>query len=191
MWPKIPVSYCEMDSKIFTTLNPQRWDGAKAISGNLRQRGENWSFHFPFLCLYICPLSVLCCVRGAGSPRQSNEGHVCSKQGHCYRGTACMANLVAYPVTPSTLPSKAALLHVHVWAIPKSSSGAGTLPGTPSTGGGSPGKAQALLALRNPHLPEPGEELEPQYPDHTRNAALCAARTARQERAAYHRVGRD
>lgn len=71
------------------------------MSSNLRQRGENWSFHFPFLCLYICPLTVLYGMLSAASPRQSKEGHVCSKQGHCYRGTACMANLVAYPVPPT------------------------------------------------------------------------------------------
>lgn len=161
---------------------------SKAISGNLRQRGENWSFHFPFLCLYICPLSVLCGILCAASPRQSNEGHVCSKQGHCYRGSACMANLVACPVPPTTLSLKAALPHIHIWTITKSSSRAGTLPGTQSTGGESPGKAQTPLTLTS-------QSQEKCWNHGTwimyRALSLYTAWTARQETAACHQTGRD
>lgn len=89
------------------------------MPGNLRQRGKNWSFHFPFLCLYICPFSVLFGMLAAASPRQ---GHICSKEGHGYRGTGCTANLAASLVPPSPLPLKAALLHIHILAAAKRSS---------------------------------------------------------------------
>lgn len=51
-----------------------------------------------------------------------------------------------------------------------------------------PGKAQTLLVLHNPYLPEPGEVLGTQYLDHVQGTGvlpLYAAWTARQERAAY------
>lgn len=62
------------------------------MSGNLRQRGENLNFHFPFLCLFICPSAMLCGMLSAASPR-----HICSNarmflQGHCLHDNfACLS----------------------------------------------------------------------------------------------------
>lgn len=82
------------------------------MSDNLHQREENRSFHFPFLCLYICPLSLLCGMLSAASPRQSNKGHFCSRQGHCCRGTlhgkfgclSCTSNHSAFEGSTSANP---------------------------------------------------------------------------------------
>lgn len=101
-------------------------------------------------------------------------------QGRATRGTFAASEDIAgaLPAWPIWLPGpylqpllslEAALLHTH--AITKSISGAGTLPGAQSADGESPGKAQTLPALCNPHLPEPGEVLEPRHLDGVRSAA--------------------
>lgn len=106
------------------------------MSCNLRQRGENWSFHFPFLCLYICLSATLCGMFSAASPR-----HICSNartflQGHCLHDNfGCLF-----------CTSNHSVLQIHIRVVPESSSWAGTQ--SPET------KVQTLLALCNPWFPK-------------------------------------
>lgn len=165
LWGFLTKAHCQLLWDEFKDLSYPKspkvgW--SKAISGNLRQREENWSFRFPFsLSVH---LSLVCAVWHAPCyVSKAGQWRAHSQRGHCYRGTSCTAKLFAYPVPPTTLPLQAALLHT-----PKSSSQAGTLRGTQRTEQESPGKAQAL-ALCNPHLPEPEQVVELRDLDHVRS----------------------
>lgn len=160
-----------MDSKIFPTLNPQRWDRAKSCLATCVREGRTGAFTSLF---FVCTsVPRLCCVACFVLHLQDTFA---AMSRHSYRGTACMANLVAYPVPPNTalctstfeLYLKAAAeLGLKVQKQRKS-----TNPARPM---------QPLV----PRVRSAGSAV----PGPCMSAMLYAARTARQERTDCHCTG--
>lgn len=90
-----------MNSKTFPILNPQRWDGAKPFLATCVRERRTGAFASLFLCLYICPLSVLCGMLRAMCPRQGNEGHIRSEDiatGALPAQQSCLPTLYLQPL---------------------------------------------------------------------------------------------